>query len=74
MENNVENAMEIGAELLEDIPKVHVVGKHTAAVIVGAAIVTGGVAYGVYRFMKYRRIKKGVVEGEIMDVDAELTE
>ena len=74
MEKNIDNAIDLGAEVLEDIPEVHVSSKSTVALVIGAAVLTGGVAYGVYRFIKKRREKKGIIDGEILGVENELTE
>ena len=74
MENNIENAMDLGAEVLEGIPEVHVAGKHTAVVVIAAAVVTGGLAYLGYRLIKKRREKKGIIDGEILGVENDLTE
>ena len=74
MENTFENAAELGAEVLEDIPKVKVSGKFTIVGIVGLVVLTGGFGYLGYRYFKKRREKKGVIDGEILGVENDLTE
>ena len=69
MENKVVDAVEIGAEVLEDIPKVHVEGKNVVVAIVVGTVLTAGVAYGIYRWRKAVREKKGIVDGEILGVE-----
>ena len=74
MENNIDNALNLGAEVLKDIPEVHVSSKSKLALLIGLAVVTGGAAYGAYRIIKKRREKKGIIDGEILGVENEVTE
>jgi hypothetical protein len=74
MENNIENAMDLGAEVLEDIPKVKVSGRFTIVGIVGLVVVTGGLGYVGYRLWKKHRKEKGIIDGEILGVENDLTE
>lgn len=67
MNEKINDAVEIGTDILEEIPEVHVDGKNKVVTIVVATVLTAGVAYGVYRYIKYRRKKKGIIEGEILD-------
>ena len=69
MDNKMENVVEMGADILETVPEATVNGKN--ALITGLVIiaVTGGVAYGIYRLVKYRKKKKGMVEDVNLDLE-----
>ena len=72
--NEVEKAVEMGAEMAKEIPKVHVISKKATVGLVGLAIATGGAAYGVYKLVKYFRSKKGIIDGEILKAEEDPTE
>ncbi len=73
MENNIENAAELGVEVLDGAQKNHLLWKIASGVAIGAAVIYAGVKCTKYLIKKHHE-KKGVIDGEILSVENDLTE